>query len=653
VYLQDPITTLPFVGSNYASKLLNLGINNIQDLLLYFPRTYQDSRQFTKIEELLEHGKQYTISVTISEIRNIRLRNGKSMQKGVVTDDTGSINVTWFNQPFLTKNLKIDDNVILSGKLNPRSIIPELSSPSYDKVTSEQINLGVIAPTYQLTAGISSKWLRKRIFDLLADLSHISDFTETLPQEIIEQYDLIPLEKALHSVHFPENKVSLIEARRRLSFDELLDIQLKLLQKRQKYAAIPAPVLKLNSKIISDFINSLPYKLTESQQLAISDIELEMQKGHPMNRLLQGDVGSGKTVVAFVAALQSVSNNYQCILLAPTAILAQQHYDLATKLFPNKYKIALITSTTSKNIKKLPKLDLIIGTHAILHHQQELLHKPGLIIVDEEHRFGVKQRSALLDIENIFRTHYLALTATPIPRSVALTLFGDMNVSRIEKPSERKLSQTHLVPEDKRSNSITWIKDKIASGGQVFWICPLIDDNPDLEAQSVHKLHAELQQIFPAQNLAVLHGKLKAAQKEQILTAFRTGEIKILISTTVVEVGIDIPNANIILIEDAEKFGLAQLHQLRGRVGRRNQDSWCLLFSRSTNSEALKRLQFFATENDGNKIAEFDLQTRGPGEVYGTIQSGIPSLKIARFSNSEQLMQTYEAAKLISKLSKE
>jgi ATP-dependent DNA helicase RecG len=651
VQLSDPITKLPNIGNSYLNKISKLGIVSINDLLNYFPRVYQDTRLISNISDLTEKDKKYSILATVDDFRNIRIRHGKSIQKATVHDDTESITITWFNQPYLGNTLKTDTQFYFSGKLNPKALLPELTAPVYEKYSDTNINIGRIVPIYQLTEGITSNWLRKRIHELINKIDTIDDFHDNLPTEIIDKYELLDLRKSLLEIHFPTDRGSLIEARKRLSFDELLQIQLKLLKRRKERHRSKAPTINFDDKLINAFYNSLPFKLTPTQVNAIKDIRDDMEKNIPMHRLIQGDVGSGKTVIAFTSALNTLNSNYQTIILAPTSVLAEQHYNLALKLLPNKYKVALVTSTTSKHIKNLPKLDLIIGTHAVLFHKEELIHKLGLIIIDEEHKFGVKQRNMLSEFTNQseVKPHYLSLTATPIPRSIALTLFGDMDMSKIDKPSERKVCKSLLVPMEKREDSIDWLKNKILiDGGQAFWICPLIDENPELESQSVTNTYKELIQIFNKKDVIFLHGKMKSEEKNKIIEDFKNKKYKILVSTTVIEVGIDIPDANLIIIEDAEKFGLAQLHQLRGRVGRKNQDSWCLLFSKQlNNAEILKRLKFFSSENDGNKIAEFDLQTRGPGEVYGNIQSGIPDLKIARFSNSDLLLKTREAAEII------
>lgn len=639
--LKDSITTLPFIGKSYAVKLVKLDIETIEDLLYFFPRTYQDTRLISPISDLTDNTKRYSILATVNTIKNIRTRTRRlTIQKANVSDESGDINITWFNQPFLVNTLKEGITAYFSGKLNPRSLIPEMSSPTYDIETSSQINLARIVPVYSLTAGISSKWLRRRIFELVELLPSIENFTDKLPERIKVKYNLMPLTEAIREIHFPSSKENLISARKRLSFDELLEIQTKLIKKKRAIEAKRVEPWEIISFKESPLGQNINFELTPSQHAAIKDINQDLSSGHVMVRLLQGDVGSGKTLVALHAAQVAIHNGVQAIMLAPTSILAEQHYKLAQQLFPDSIKIALITSDTTKKLKHPPKLDLIIGTHAVLFQKEKLIHNLGLVIIDEEHRFGVEQRSELL----AKMPHFLSLTATPIPRSIALTLFGDLDVSAIEKLPGRKIVKTLLVPQNKRDDSIIWIKNQIAQGNQAFWICPLIEDNPDMETKSVKKLFEQLKPLFPKGTIEMLHGKMKSTEKNRIIADFKAKKFNILVSTTVIEVGIDIPGANIIVIENADHFGLAQLHQLRGRVGRNNNNAWCLLFTDIQDNNSIDRLKYFATNSDGNIIAEYDLKLRGPGEVYGNIQSGIPELKIARFSNRDLLLQTREAA---------
>jgi len=641
VLLEESITVLPFIGGSYAKKLERLGIFTVKDLLYFFPRVYEDVRLVTNIDDAVEFDKKYTILGTVSSIQNTRTRSRRlTIQKATVSDDSGFINITWFNQPFLVNTLKEGMTAYFTGKLNPKKLLPEFSSPTYDIVNSDQINSARIVPVYPLTGGISGKWLRRRIFELISLLGSINNLKEYLPPDIISKYGLLDIKDALKIIHFPENRDSLINSRKRLAFDELLDIQLRLIKQKEAIESIRVRPNKSISLKRLPLLEKTGFDLTPSQIEAVNDINSDLTSGKLMHRLIQGDVGSGKTIVAFIACMSTIESNKQALFLAPTSVLAEQHYNLALKLFPKKIRIGLITSETAKKKSVLrEKYDLVIGTHAILFHKPELLHNTGLLVVDEEHRFGVKQRESINgDI------HYLSLTATPIPRSIALSLFGNLDVSIIHKPIGRKIVKTHIVPEAKRPDSLKWIQKLIQEGNQVFWVCPLIEDNIDLEAQSVKSLYEKLTAFFPKNRMRMLYGKMKPNEKTVTLTDFKNGDFSILISTTVIEVGIDIPQANLIIIENAERFGLAELHQLRGRVGRNNQEAWCLLYSNTHDALSIKRLQYFNTESDGNKLAEFDLQNRGPGEVYGHIQSGIPNLKIARFSNSDLLLQTHEAA---------
>jgi ATP-dependent DNA helicase RecG len=438
-----------------------------------------------------------------------------------------------------------------------------------------------------------------------------------------------------------------------LAFDELLEIYFKLLKEREFRLKSKSPKISINKVIIDEIIKELPYKLTKSQNQAIEDIYKDYNSPYPMHRLLQGDVGSGKTIVALIAALPIINSGYQTIILAPTSVLAQQHFSTITNILNNKYKVILQTAASKNSKKDIEESNLIISTHSILFQEKSLIKKLGLVIIDEEHRFGVEQRKQLIEYSSgvSFRPHLLNLTATPIPRSVALSLFGQMDVSIIEKPADRLPVKTFVVPTSKKPDSISWLKEKLKEGGQIFWICPLIEESESEDPMvSVKQLYQEVKEIFNEFNVDFLHGKIKSKDKDRILDNFKNNQTQILISTTVIEVGIDIPNANIMIIENSEMFGLAQLHQLRGRVGRNNQEAWCLLYTKLEDTESvMNRLKYFAEEKNGIKIAEFDLSQRGPGEVYGTIQAGLPNLKVANFSNIELMNITREAAKMIYK----
>lgn len=644
----DPVTTIPFIGPKQAQLLSKLGILTVGDLLEYYPVYYKDTSKTVNLIELNRDFKQ-TVKVTIDDIKNIRIKNGKFIQKGIVSDNTGSCEVTWFNQPYLTKSLKKGMEVLISAKLDVASTKPIIISPEYEVVKEENIHLGRIAPIYPLTKGVSAKWLRTRFAFLVKKLEDISGL-KTLPKDIEEKYQLISTPKALQGIHMPKNEDDIVKARKKLAFMELTEIYLKLFKEKQQRTAAKAPDVAKVGDRQEYFKNEFPYELTKSQMKALSEINQDLIDGSPMYRLLQGDVGSGKTIVALLAAVPIMESGYQCVILAPTSVLAKQHYQNALTIFKEHYKISLITAEDSPS-NNSDAADLIIATHAILYNKEKYINNLGLLVIDEQHRFGVEQRRELLELKAPeCKPHLLHMTATPIPRSVALTLFGEIDVSIIDKPQGRLDPVTRIVEQDKKMISWEWISEQIKNGGQVFWICPLIEETEEPDDSTIKVLDQTqaLKKLWPKFRIEYLHGKLKAKEKDAIIKDFQEGRIDVLVSTTVVEVGIDIPRANIIVIENAERYGLAQLHQLRGRVGRRNQKSWCLLYTPMLDNEKIRsRLTFFSQENSGIKIAEFDLKQRGPGEVYGTIQSGIPQLKIANFGNTEFLALVRQAAQEI------
>lgn len=636
--LTDDILKLPGVGGRYSDLLKNLSISTIGDLLQYYPSYYKDSSEVGGLATLDKETKK-TVTASLIQLKNVRLRNGKYLQTGILSDGENILEVIWFNKPFLTKTLKPPINLILTGKLNPKKTKPQFMSPDFEIKKDDQfetLHMGRIVPVYNLTQGISSRWIRTKIKYVVENIELFEDLVDPIPQEILTDHNLIGLKAALNLIHFPNNKQDIIDARKRLGFDELLLIQKKLLERRREAEKEKSYSIRNTNHLSDQLITSLPYDLTSSQKDSISEIHSDLRKPHPMRRLLQGDVGSGKTIVALLSALPVLEEGLQVVLLAPTAILAQQHYQTISKLLGKKYKIGLITKETAKQAPL--DCQLLIGTHAILVHKDQLINKLALLIIDEQHRFGVGQRRELLALRgDEMIPHLLQLTATPIPRSIALTLFGDYDVSKIYPPTTRKIVKTLLVPETKREDSIKWINSVIDEKGQAFWIFPAIEESELSNAKSLEAHFPLLKTTFANRRLELVHGKLNADVKDSTIDRFQKGKTDILVSTTVVEVGIDIPGANLIVIEDAHRFGLAQLHQLRGRVGRNNQESWCLLYYNEEKPEVRERLEYFAKESDGIKIAEFDLQRRGPGEVYGTIQSGLPNLKIAKFSNLELL----------------
>lgn len=666
--LQTPISQVSRAYKMYAGRLEKLGITKLQDFLFHIPFRYEDYSLISKIGNV-QAGETVTIQGTIKEIKNQYTRKFKTLQKAVISDNTGSLDVIWFNQPFLTRVLKTGDSVSVSGKVELDKNKFVLISPNYEVIFNKNtIHTGRLVPIYPETRGISSKWLRRQVFNILEKKNEIKDY---LPESIIEQNSLMNLDEAIQKIHFPKNLEDAKKAKERLSFDELFEIQLAALIRKKTWRE--KEIKKewtIDNLKINKFIKLLPFILTNAQKNAIDDILKDLSSKKAMNRLLEGDVGSGKTIVAAISMYIAFLNGFQSAFMAPTEILAKQHYDTISKLlFPLGVKVGLVTGSIKYLVsgikykktgdEKIPNTkyqiqdtDIIIGTHALVYKKAEF-KKLGFVVIDEQQRFGVEQRSIIRQKgENI---HLLTMTATPIPRTVALTMYGDLDLSILdEMPEGRVKIKTWLVPPLKRENAYAWIENQVKNGNQVFIVCPFIEESESMmTVKAATKEFERLQkEIFPRIKLGLLHGKIKSKEKEQILKAFREEKINILVSTPVVEVGIDIPNATVMLIEEAERFGLAQLHQLRGRVGRGDKQSYCLLFTQSTNPQTLERLKSLETIFSGALLAELDLKLRGPGQIYGTAQHGIPNLKVASFSDFNLIEKTKkEAIKILPKIS--
>lgn len=641
---------------NHLSKLEQLGVKTVEDLLLYFPRAYNDQSEFTKIIEI-RTDELNTIKGKITNLVNISTRNGKKISKGLFTDETGSIQLIWFNQPHLTRMLPRNQEIILSAKAKFSFGKVSLQNPTFEVVKKyeEQIHTGRIVPSYHETEGINSKWIREKLKPLVDDW--LQFFEEYMPKEILEEQCLISYKEAIKNAHFPKNEEMLTKARQRLAFDELFLLQLKVLQKKwhwqSKSKESDSKVIDTKVEVIQQAIKQLPFELTNAQKRVLKEILDDLKKDYPMTRLVQGDVGSGKTIVAALAALNAVKNSYQVAIMAPTEILAKQHYQTFIKILqPFNINIQFIAGSTTKKQKenvirqmKTGTMDIIIGTHALI--QEGIGFKNlGLAIIDEQHRFGVKQRDIL---KQQGAPHLLNMTATPIPRTLAITLYGDQDLSIIdEMPKGRQEILTRVVPEKKRQEAYLWIEDQIKKGRQAFIICPLIDESDVLEVKAVLTEFEHLKgNIFPNLNIGLLHGKLKQEEKDQIMEDFKANKTSILVSTSVIEVGIDVPNATIMLIEGSERFGLAQLHQFRGRVGRGEHQSYCFLFTGNLSEEGSTRMKAMEQHSSGFKLAEIDLELRGPGEIYGVRQSGIPDLKMASLTDSKTIEKARKAAEQI------
>lgn len=654
--LHTPISELYLVGPTYAKRLKKLEIETVGDLLYHFPFRYIDYSLVSPIAKV-QPGETISVSGKIILMKNEYTRHGKKIQKGIVMDNSGSIEIIWFNQPFLVKTLKVSSIVSLSGKVDfwgkkIALISPEyeIKKPSVSTAFNSTIHTGRLVPVYHETWGISSKWLRSRIAPLIKTfVPTIDDF---LPEELRQKHKLEELKIALEQIHFPKNQTSSQTAKKRFAFEELFLIQLRTLQRKKAWKKKQlAYEFKVDQEKVLEFMSALPFILTSAQKRAIREIFADLSSKKPMNRLLEGDVGSGKTVVAAAAIFVSYLNGLQSALMAPTEILANQHFKTLNQLLsPLGVKICLLTGGQRKIDSEF---DLIIGTHALIHKRAKF-KKLGLVVIDEQHRFGVEQRGELIKKANTSTTpHILTMTATPIPRTIALTLYGDLDLSILdEMPVGRQKIKTWVVPPQKRDAAYNWIREQIKeTQNQVFIICPLIEESSYETFQTVKAVTSEFKrlqkEVFPDLKLGLLHGRLKSKDKITVLEHFKDKKFDILVSTPVVEVGIDVPKATMMVIEGAERFGLAALHQLRGRVGRSDRQSYCLLFSEQRGETTFKRLKALQETTIGMKLAELDLQIRGPGEIYGTRQHGFFNLKVASFSDTPLIKETGEAAQRI------
>jgi len=778
--LHDPVTTIPFVGEKYRKLLKKLEIETVEDLLRHYPTRYDDLSTTKQISKLVA-GEKATICAEVLEIKNIRTRYGKLLTRAIVNDESGTLLIVWFNQPYLTNAIRAGSTYNFSGELKSFSGQPAFLGPEYERIAKrldseaarqqsseavrqrnkkiqrtsnvilsgaknlhhcerdpsvrcyvgpqndqkkavplsrcpavQLIHTGRLVPIYPETAGVSSKWLRSRINHVIHTLVYDTTTAKAdpLPEITRKKHNLINLNEALRKIHFPQNRGEVTKARKRLAFEEVFLLQLKALKKRQDWKK-QQPAFSIrgsanskqqtaggyqpsagssrqsaagNREKATGFIESLPFELTRAQRRCIDEILSDLEKTTPANRLLQGDVGCGKTIVAATAAYTTALAGYQTAYMAPTEILAQQVYEVFKKyLEPLEIEVMLQTGSKPSTADCQPSTaKIIVGTHALLH-RPELFKNLALVIIDEQHRFGVKQRGKLLksqqgkESDSFSKTpHLLTMTATPIPRSLVLTTYGHLDISIIdEMPKGVKPTKTWLVPEEKRAAGYEWIKEQLSAtsyqqattskttphhseealateeslnrreilrsaqddksrANQAFVICPLIKESEHETFEDVKAVTTEferLKDIFPEFKLGLLHGRMKRPEKEKILNNFRVGKTQILVSTPVVEVGIDIPQANIMIIESAHRFGLASLHQLRGRVGRAGQESYCLLFTPKQTERIRHRLKALEKHHSGLELAEIDLTIRGPGEIYGTKQHGVPNLKIASLSD--------------------
>jgi ATP-dependent DNA helicase RecG len=672
--LDTPIERLPSVGSKHASRLKRLGVSTLRHLLWHLPSRYEDYSQRILIQDLAV-GTKVTIQGEIIKTTVKRIFSRRmTIVESIIQDDSGAVRAIWFNQPYLANTLSEGIQVSLAGKvqLNKRGVY--LSSPTYEKLSDDLRHTAGLIPIYPETHGITSKYLRFLIQPLLKDLI-ISD---PLPETVRQKLALPELGSALRIIHYPTSEDDIEHAKQRLAFDDLLLFQLKALIERRRVRQQQSVSVTFDAAFIKKVIASLPFTLTGDQKIAVWEILSDLEKPYPMNRLLEGDVGSGKTVVAFLAALQAAQQGLQTVLMAPTEVLALQHFNTMHQLGGAAHaSIALLTSTQAildgqpvsktelkKNIA-LGGVKIIVGTHAVIQKDVKF-NKLALAVVDEQHRFGITQRAALLQSAEII-PHLLSMTATPIPRTLALTIFGDLDISLIrQKPKDRKEIMTEVVAPPQRPATYTFIDEEISRGRQVFVICPRIEVSDPTEAvggskqrklnvlwQEVKAVTEEYEklskEVFPHRRVAMLHGKLKPREKQEIMVQFKNGWYDILVATSVVEVGVDVPNATIMMIENADRFGLAQLHQFRGRVGRAEHQSYCFLFQTNEHNGVQARLTALKESNDGFSLAEKDMSMRGPGEFFGVKQSGMPDLTMTALADMELIKKARLHARTLLK----
>jgi ATP-dependent DNA helicase RecG len=627
--------------------LLRLGIATVSDLLHHYPRRYDDFSQVVPIS-MMKPGL-VTIKGQIQALASRRsFRRSLTITEAIISDGTGTVKALWFNQPYLEKSLPKGTEVLVSGRLEFRNNDLALQGPAIERADTLTKSTGRIVPIYPETEGISSKQLRSLIMPLLG----LVELPETLPESILAGHGLLPATEAIRQIHFPQSAIELDHARRRIAFEELFYLMLTSLSIKQEIKTETAPLIEFQPEIAKSFTSTLDFTLTDAQRAAAWQILQDLAREVPMNRLLEGDVGSGKTVVAAMAAVMAIRAGYQVALMVPTEILARQHASkLEVLLGKLGHRIEVIVSKQAANERKAAldsvssgKAHLILGTHALLSDPVEF-HNLGLVIIDEQHRFGVEQRQQLKAKAGRL-PHLLAMTATPIPRSLALTVYGDLDISIIDAlPPGRQPVITKIVKQGDRDAVYKEIDKQIAEGRQVFVVCPLVDPSDKLGAKSAVAEAERLQKtIFGHRRIGLIHGKMKPAEKQEVMQQFVDHQLDILVATSVIEVGIDIPNASIMLIEGADRFGLAALHQLRGRVGRGEHESYCYLLYDNFSPGVAERLRALERTNDGFRLAQIDLELRGPGQIYGTQQSGILDLQMADLSDPKLISEVRTAA---------
>lgn len=697
--LDTPIEQLPTVGKVTAQAFRRLGVRTVLDLLYHFPHRYDDYTSQKQIADL-QIGAIETVVATVQDVRTFSMRSGGQAIELLVGDASGSLKVVFFRQPWLARQIHIGERLVLSGKVDSYQGLRQMTGPDWEPYSEDElIHTGRLVPVHPLTKGLherNARTLIKQVVDRAAGL--VQDY---LPEVVRQRAGLMPLSEAIAQIHFPKDQQALLAARTRLGFDEFLFIQLGVLQRKVLWQGERGYPLVFNEEVHERLLEKLPFELTGAQVRALEEIFANIAKPVPMARLLQGDVGSGKTAVAAAATLQAIANGFQAAIMAPTEILAEQHYkglkallggvrmprqstgegaggDWKAEVSPEErarldeikrllgmmpeddldgegVRVALLTgSLGAKERRRVLEaiaagdVDLIVGTHALITENVKYAQL-GMVVVDEQHRFGVEQRQRLKD--KGFNPHMLVMTATPIPRTLTLTIYGDLDVSVLDElPPGRQEIKTRWITSSEREKAYKHIRREISKGRQAYVVCPLVDESEKVDLPSAEEMYIKLQsEVFPEMRVALLHGKMLPREKDEVMVAFRNHEFDILVATAVIEVGIDVPNATIMMIEGADRFGLAQLHQFRGRVGRGIHQSYCILVSDRENEVTAKRLSAMESTTDGFRLAEIDLELRGPGEFFGTRQSGTPDLKVARLADTRLLhAANREAQKILA-----
>lgn len=645
--LTTSLSKIKGVGEKTAKQLSDAGLLTVRDLINFLPRAYEDYSELSLISDIKPGN--VTIKARCEKISTRQVRRGLKITTATLYDDTGRVQAVWFNQPYRATQLKSGEEFYFSGQFEFNYNRYQLSNPSAEKVSDMPVQTDRILPVYKSISGLKTPLVRKLLSELRPLMSMMPD---TLPDEYIRNEKLVGRGTALLYMHFPDSLKQVQQAKERLAFEELFSLILASQLNREENQKLKGRSIKFDQKVVKEFVGQLPFKLTNAQRIAAWDILQDLERSTPMNRLLQGDVGSGKTVVAGLVARQVAHVGLQTALMAPTEILASQHAStLDRMLAPFGVKIGLLTGSVKGKARQAllsaindGNVQVIVGTHALIQSTVKF-HRLGFVVIDEQHRFGVTQRQELLK-KSEFMPHMLTTTATPIPRSLALTVYGELDISVLnERPSDRKKIITKIWSPNSRKQLYSMVDEQLSQGRQAYVVCRLIDNNPSNEQKSVQAEYERLNvAIFKHRKIGLLHGKLKPEEKDDVMRKFASGDIDILVSTTVIEVGVDVPNATVMLIEDADKFGLAQLHQLRGRVGRSSHQSYCYLVMGSS-AKPTRRLREVESSDDGFYLAEVDLQLRGPGEIYGRAQHGDLNLQIASLADTKLITRVQKIAK--------